>query len=209
MLGFFGRVCPFLWLLHITQSLFVCLLFSSFLCRLHLVLLVIASPYISAFGYTMVSFILTSAHKPQDGVNTGAHKVSQWKLLHTFMWEVSCFFGMFNVILPFGGLFLPGSRKLPTRSVARQLDAFSPVLFIPGYLCAGALWWPIISFLKSRGLQDLCVVDLAPFCGSIHDFVEQVDKSVRDILATTGQHKVVLVGASMGGVVARDVCAAV
>ncbi|WP_374358922.1 esterase/lipase family protein [Pseudoduganella danionis] len=77
-----------------------------------------------------------------------------------------------------------------------------PVLLIHGYGCNSGYWRPLSSLLNQAGIAHLGV-DLEPPGASIDDFAPQVRAAIEQLCAATGQQRVVIVGHSMGGLVAR------
>ncbi len=77
-----------------------------------------------------------------------------------------------------------------------------PVLLVHGYGCNGGYWHALRALLRRDGIRH-ATVDLEPVTASIDDFVEPVERAVQQLLAATGAPQVVIVGHSMGGLVAR------
>ncbi|WP_348696084.1 alpha/beta fold hydrolase [Duganella fentianensis] len=77
-----------------------------------------------------------------------------------------------------------------------------PVLLIHGYGCNSGYWRPLSALLNQSGIAHLGV-DLEPPGASIDDFAPQVRAAIDQLCAATGQQRVVIVGHSMGGLVAR------
>ncbi|MYN44537.1 alpha/beta fold hydrolase [Pseudoduganella sp. FT93W] len=77
-----------------------------------------------------------------------------------------------------------------------------PVLLIHGYGCNSGYWRPLSDLLNQAGIAHLGV-DLEPPGASIDDFAPQVRSAIEQLCAATGQQRVVIVGHSMGGLVAR------
>lgn len=101
-------------------------------------------------------------------------------------------------------LLLPLARRLVTPrrgmiTASKQL----PVLFIHGYVCNKGIWAPMLGFLWRRGLSSLFTLDLEVRFGDIEDYVKLVAARVDRICEATRAPKVILVGHSMGGLVAR------
>jgi len=78
-----------------------------------------------------------------------------------------------------------------------------PVLLIHGYFCNGAYWWALERYLQKRGIDNVFTINLEPVFGSIDQYAEQVADRVEQLCALTGAQQVILVGHSMGGLVAR------
>ena len=91
-------------------------------------------------------------------------------------------------------------QRNPVATLPRQGP---PVLLIHGFLCNGGFWLPLQRYLQKRGLTQLYTINLEPLYGDIDGFAEQVKARVEAICNATGAERVVLVGHSMGGLVAR------
>lgn len=78
-----------------------------------------------------------------------------------------------------------------------------PILLVHGYFCNGAYWWKFRRDLRRAGYSQTYTLNLEPVFGRIQDYAEQVGKRVSAVREATGSEQVVLIGHSMGGVVAR------
>ncbi len=78
-----------------------------------------------------------------------------------------------------------------------------PVLFIHGFNANAGIWAPMLHYLEGRGLTNLFTLNLHPRFGDIDDFAQQVAARVNRIRSTTRATRLILVGHSMGGLVAR------
>jgi pimeloyl-ACP methyl ester carboxylesterase len=99
-------------------------------------------------------------------------------------------------------VFHPFERWLAPRNPPKGA-AGPPVLFIHGYLCNGGFWWWLRRRLARDGIANTHVITCGPVFGSIDRFAEQVAARVAEIRAAQGSAPVVLVGHSMGGLIAR------
>jgi triacylglycerol esterase/lipase EstA (alpha/beta hydrolase family) len=77
-----------------------------------------------------------------------------------------------------------------------------PVLLIHGYACNSGYWLPM-SKLLTRSRISHYGIDLEPPAASIDDFVPQVAAAVERLYVETGSKQVIILGHSMGGLVAR------
>jgi len=100
-------------------------------------------------------------------------------------------------------LWLHPFEWLHTRRNAPREAAGLPILCIHGYVCNGGYWVTLRRFLRAAGFNRTYTINMDPTFGSIEDFAAQVARRVDEILAETGQEKVVLIGHSMGGLVSR------
>lgn len=102
------------------------------------------------------------------------------------------------------GLFMPWCRVLV--SVRRGLVTSAkrpPVLLIHGFAVNAGIWAPLLSHLWGRGLTNLFTINLRPVFGDIDDYAQQVAARVSRICESTRSDKVILVGHSTGGLIAR------
>ncbi|PHV05064.1 lipase [Janthinobacterium sp. BJB412] len=81
--------------------------------------------------------------------------------------------------------------------------AAPPVLLLHGYACNGGYWRRLGRRLRRAGISHYAL-DLAPPGAAIDEFVPQVRAAVAMLCARTGAPQVVLLGHSMGGLVARS-----
>ncbi|RZT11334.1 PGAP1-like protein [Duganella sp. CF402] len=77
-----------------------------------------------------------------------------------------------------------------------------PVLLVHGYACNSGYWLPMSKLLTQARISHYGI-DLEPPGASIDDFVPQVRAAVQRLRAATGSAQVIIVGHSMGGLVAR------
>ena len=77
-----------------------------------------------------------------------------------------------------------------------------PVLLVHGYGCNGGFWAALRARLRCERISH-DTVDLEPVTAPLDDYVEHVERAVQRLLAATGAPRVVIVGHSMGGLVAR------
>ena len=112
------------------------------------------------------------------------------------LYEYLSFMRAFFVLQPFERLFR--SMRRADTSGARE----TPVIFIHGFLCNGGYWQPLIRRLR-REFRHLYTVNLEPPLASINRYARDLAQSVEEICRHTGATRVVLVGHSIGGLVAR------
>jgi triacylglycerol esterase/lipase EstA (alpha/beta hydrolase family) len=77
-----------------------------------------------------------------------------------------------------------------------------PVLLIHGYACNSGYWLPMSKLLTQARISHYGI-DLEPPGASIDDFVPQVQAAVQRLRVASGSEQVIIVGHSMGGLVAR------
>jgi triacylglycerol esterase/lipase EstA (alpha/beta hydrolase family) len=92
------------------------------------------------------------------------------------------------------GLLVPDPAPAP---------AVLPVLLLHGVLCNAGVWTGMKRRLDAEGLGPVYALSYGPPLASIELFADQVAAKVDGILAATGARRVIIVGHSMGGLVAR------
>lgn len=78
-----------------------------------------------------------------------------------------------------------------------------PILLVHGLLCNAGFWWALRRFLRRRGQTCLFTLNLEPLFGDIEHYADQLGARIQAVRARTGSREVILVGHSMGGLVAR------
>lgn len=81
--------------------------------------------------------------------------------------------------------------------------ATRPVLLVHGVLVNDGVWLAFRRHLQCQGIGPVYTINYGPPLADIEIFAEQLDAKIAAILAATGAEQVVLVGHSMGGLVAR------
>ncbi len=114
-----------------------------------------------------------------------------------FFLELVTFLLLYGVFQPFEKSWM---RHRSVRSAAGQL----PVLLIHGYSCNAAVWWAMQRHLHKQGIGSLFTLNLEPVFGNIDQYAQQVAERVAQINLLHGADQVILVGHSMGGLVARN-----
>ena len=104
---------------------------------------------------------------------------------------------MFSLILP----FVRSRRSVIDRHLDMPVRR-TPVLLIHGLACNRGNWFWFRRRLEEKGLV-VFTVDVTPPFARIDDFAPQAARAVDEILAATGADRVILIGHSMGGLVAR------
>lgn len=102
------------------------------------------------------------------------------------------------------------SMKLSSWTVLRPRSTFHlaakpaglPVLLVHGYAGNGAYWGRLAALLRQAG-RSYAAVDLEPLGAGIDDYAPQIEAALQRLCAATGQPQAVVVGHSMGGLVAR------
>jgi len=125
-----------------------------------------------------------------------ALRVPRWRACRAAVLEWLATFALFVLIQPFERSWM-GPDVLGRHKPARHV-----VLLIHGYLCNRGMWWWLRRGLRAQG-RAVATVNLEPPLGSIEDLAECLHVRIESLLAETGADSAVLVGHSMGGLVAR------
>lgn len=110
--------------------------------------------------------------------------------------EWAAFVFLFGVVMPFECAFM-GSDGIGRLPPGRR-----PVLLVPGYMCNRGLWWWARRRLRAAG-HAVATVTLETPVSDIEHLADGLTRRVDDLLAETGADRVLLVGHSMGGLIAR------
>lgn len=119
----------------------------------------------------------------------------RFQAIGMFFSEFAAFILNFVVLSPFERGWM-GVDRLPPNG------QHPPVLLIHGYGCSRAAWWWQRRRLEQAG-WTVATISLEPIHASIDSYVDSVARRVDDILAATRAPRLILVGHSMGGLVAR------
>jgi len=140
-----------------------------------------------------VTFLFARAYAalPPAGCRIGV-----WRGLAMFVRELSAFFLLFTVVMPFERIFLGNDRLGPGR------EGRLPVLLIHGYQCNRGYWLWLRHSLEREGWQ-VATISLGPVFNDIDGYVEPVSRRIEEVCAASGAAQVILVGHSMGGLVSR------
>jgi pimeloyl-ACP methyl ester carboxylesterase len=85
----------------------------------------------------------------------------------------------------------------------RPAPAALPVLLVHGVLVNDGVWFYFRRYLRRQGVEPVYAVNYGPPLADIELFAQQLDAKIEAIRAATGAQRVVLIGHSMGGLVAR------
>eukprot|EP00210_Caulerpa_lentillifera_P001484 g1424.t1 len=78
-----------------------------------------------------------------------------------------------------------------------------PILFVHGYACNSGYWYPLLRFLSNSGVTQMYTITMTPLHLDVRSFTVQLAEKVERVLKETKSEKLILVGHSMGGLVAR------
>lgn len=142
-----------------------------------------------------LSFSLSRRYAASIPAGSRLHAMQKVKL---FVDELLAYTALFTLMQPLEPLFV---SKPP---VARAGGGDPcPVVLIPGIYCNAAVWWSMTRRFRVWGLHSVWPITLRSPLASIDDLAQQLSLHIARICEATGAPRVVLVGHSMGGLVAR------
>lgn len=125
---------------------------------------------------------------------TDDNRVGTLRWLAEIARELLHFCLLFSVVQPFDRVFLGGDpRPVPGRP---------GLLLIHGYQCNRAFWWWMVPRLVARGL-NVATLSLEPIHAGIDQYTDAVAARVEVFVRDSGAERILIVGHSMGGLVAR------
>lgn len=127
-------------------------------------------------------------HSPSSPLSLG-------QVLRMVLAEYAAFITTFLLILPFESGWMGRDRL-------NAVKDRPPLLLIHGYGCSRGVWWWLRRRLEANG-WTVATVSLEPVYTSIDHYVEPLARRIDTVLAETGARQLILVGHSMGGLVAR------
>jgi len=139
--------------------------------------------------------LVTLVYALGRGLRTPAQRLRCGPALAMSGAEYAAFIANFVLISPFERWWMGGDRLRPT-------DGRAPLLLIHGYGCSRAAWWWQRRRLVAAG-WCVATINLEPLYTSIDNYVEPLARRIAEVLAQTGAAQLILIGHSMGGLVAR------
>ena len=115
--------------------------------------------------------------------------------LRLWLGEYAAFVANFVFITPAECLWMGPDRLKPG-------GVGVPVVLVHGYSCSRAAWWCLRRRLLAAGLS-VATLSLEPIYADLDRYLPLLTQRIDAVLAQTGARQVVLVGHSMGGLVAR------
>ena len=142
--------------------------------------------------------VLISLHNFHQSSRSGSATPAEHAL--DLMRAVRLFSGEFSASMRYSSYFM--LRPLGWRVQPRERQRGLPVLLIHGYLCNSGYWHSLSRALTQARISH-AGIDLEPLGASIDEYAPQVCAAVERLCAGTGSAQLIIVGHSMGGLVAR------
>ena len=116
--------------------------------------------------------------------------------LRLMLAEFAAFLLSFLLVIPFERLWMPADRLPAGRHQ-------TPILLIHGFGCSRGVWWLLRRRLEAAG-HLVATVSLFPPMAALGKLVPQLQERIEAVCQATGSQQVILIGHSMGGLIARS-----
>jgi triacylglycerol lipase len=153
------------------------------------VLLAVAGVLIVRALITLLTYVLAWVY------SSASARLSVMQAVLMALAEYAAFVANFVLISPFEVVWMGPDRLKPS-------GGRPPLLLIHGFGCSRGAWWWLRRRLEAAG-WTVATISLEPLYTSIENYVEPLAKRIDAVLAETGASQLILVGHSMGGLVAR------
>ncbi|MCW2273143.1 alpha/beta fold hydrolase [Rhodoblastus acidophilus] len=110
--------------------------------------------------------------------------------------EVYAFWRAFVVLMPFDTFWMGDEKVLP------HAPDETPIVLVPGYCCNRGMWFEMARDLEAAG-RKVAPLTLGWTFADIDELADELDQHIARVKEQTGAEKVLLVGHSKGGLVAR------
>jgi pimeloyl-ACP methyl ester carboxylesterase len=127
-----------------------------------------------------------------------ASAVSSPRCIAMYFRELGGWLLMFSLILP----FVPARRSVIDRLPQEGAPAGLPILLVHGLACNRGNWFWFRRQLENRGYR-VFTVDYTPWYAKIDRYPPQLARAIDEVLSHEGTRQLIVIGHSMGGLVAR------
>ncbi|GAB3544597.1 hypothetical protein GCM10027343_19970 [Noviherbaspirillum agri] len=138
---------------------------------------------------TFNNFVLARRYRSELPLH---YRIGWWQACRLFLTEFKATMTSSSLTMPFHAF---------SRNVPHDPEGL-PVLLIHGYGCNSGYWHSMSKALVRAKIAHYAV-NMEPVIGGIDEYVPIIHETVERICNETGHDKVILVGHSMGGLVAR------
>lgn len=138
---------------------------------------------------TFNNFVLARRYRSELPLH---YRIGWWQTWGLFFTEFRATMTSSSWTMPFHAF----SKRIP------QNPEGLPVLLIHGYGCNSGYWHAMSKALAQAKIAHYAV-DMEPVIGGIDEYVPTIHQAVERICSETGHDKIIVVGHSMGGLVAR------
>ncbi len=149
-------------------------------------------------GAVLLLRVLVSLHNFHQSRRSGSATPSEHAL--DFIAALRLFGGEFLASMRYSSYFM--LFPLGWRLQPRERQHGLPVLLLHGYLCNSGYWHGLSRALTAARISH-AGIDLEPLGAGIDDYAPQVRAAVERLCAESDRAQLILVGHSMGGLVAR------
>lgn len=125
------------------------------------------------------------------------HRIGPWASLRLYLNELYSALWTYPFYFALEPWLVPNAPKpgLPHQGL--------PIVLVPGFLCNRGYYGKFRRFLQKNGYGNVWSITLEPVFGSIDDNARHLGELIEQICQQAQSEKVILIGHSMGGVVAR------
>lgn len=125
------------------------------------------------------------------------HQIGALATLRLLWGEYYATLVVYSFLFPFEAWLVPQAPK-PVCAGSGM-----PIVLVPGFACNRGYWLSFAKWLSAAGQGPVYAVSLEPLFGSIDENARRLGERVEAICAATRSQRVILIGHSMGGGVAR------
>jgi triacylglycerol esterase/lipase EstA (alpha/beta hydrolase family) len=121
-------------------------------------------------------------------------------LKKSFFWTKSLIIELFVFLVTF--FLIPIFSRFNLQWVKKGINNRKPIILIHGYLHHSFVWIYHGRRLNKKGFSPIFTLNLKNTFGSIQDHANDLEKKIHKVLKGTKQNEVILIGHSMGGLIA-------
>ncbi len=121
---------------------------------------------------------------------------SVFSLIISYVKEI---FSFFLLLL----LWILGFTSLESFLPRRRSEVSIPVFLIPDFILTKSSMYMLFFMLRNRGFENIFILNPIPLFGKIEEISDNISKNIKEICEVLGKNEIVLVGHSVGGIVAK------
>lgn len=147
--------------------------------------------FIFSFVLTSILYIIVAYEKLAS-----EEKFGVFSFIVSYVKEV---FSFFFLLL----LWILGFTSLESFLPRRKSDVSIPVFLIPDFVLTKSSMYVLFLMLRNRGFENIFILNPLPFFGKIEEIADNISKNIKEICEVLGKNEIVLIGHSVGGVLAK------